>query len=165
MIRPYTDDDIAQLDELTRGFQDYMVSIDQQGGLHAFVSPEAAHNYMGKLISDINEMEGAIYVAVENDKVIGFVQGIIDRHTDEGDVLYNTTHKPAVDGWVGVLYVSPEYRGKKLGLALLDTIKGSFKEHGCDTLRLSVMFDNASSVKFYEAYGMRTHDVEFMLPL
>lgn len=165
MIRPYTDTDITQLDELTNDFQNYMVGIDERGELRPFSSIDEAHQYMGKLIADAKDMDGVVFVAEENGKIIGYVQGIIDRHTDEDNVMYQTSHNKSIDGWVGVLYVDPAFRGKKLGRALFDAIKQNFVDAGCQTLRLLVMNDNTGSVKFYESYGMKIRDVEMVVSL
>jgi ribosomal protein S18 acetylase RimI-like enzyme len=165
MIRVYIDADIPQLDELTQGFQNYMVGIDERNELRKFSSIDEAHKYMGKLISDASDMDGVVLVAEEGGKIVGYVQGIIDHHTDDENVMYLTSHNQTVDGWVGVLYVDPAYRGKKLGRALFDAIKHNFVDAGCQTLRLLVMKDNVGSVKFYESYGMKIRDVEMVVSL
>ena len=165
MIRLYIDRDRPQLDMLVNEFQDYMVNIDDRKELRPFENLDEAHSYMGKLLDDAEEMSGLVYVAEENGKIIGFVQGIIDRHTDVEDVMHNTTHNTQVDGWVGVLYVAEAHRGKKLGRALFEAIKNEFRQRGCTTLRLLVMKDNISSVRFYESYSMKIRDVEMVVTL
>lgn len=164
-VRAYSENDITRLDQLTSDFQEYMVGIDRRHELRSFASLEEAHQYMTKLIADAQDMEGVVYVAEEDGEIVGFVQGIINRHADSDDVMYHTSHTPTVDGWIGVLYVDSSQRGKGTGRALFDEIKNYFKQEGCQTLRLLVMKDNENSVKFYEKNGMTIRDVEMVVSL
>lgn len=85
--------------------------------------------YMGALKERIEKH--SVYVAVENGEVVGFVE--YRKRKDGMAVIYH-------------IAVSQEYRGKKIGLALMDSL--SLPIH------LKVTSDNPKAIRFYESYCM-----------
>jgi ribosomal-protein-alanine N-acetyltransferase len=80
-------------------------------------------------------------VAKENDKIIGFVIGMIyfDRNASAGHIL--------------TIDVSPANRRKGVGSKLLRTIETIFKEKGVKTSNLEVREDNVAAINLYEKLG------------
>lgn len=140
-------------------FQDYIAGIDEGKIVKSFDSRADARKYLDQLIDDVEKMEGAFFVARIDDKIVGFVQGIIDRHKDE--VLYNLSHKAGDHGWIGELYVSPHFRNKGVGRELIGAMTDYFKKNGCTSVRLHVLAHNKNAIATYEKIGfaMRNHEM------
>lgn len=81
-----------------------------------------------------------VLVAVENEKVIGFVA--FDRSRDAGT-------KSSV-GEIWAMYVAPDYWRQGVGLALWDGARDGLKEEGCTQVTLWVLLGNVRALEFYE---------------
>ncbi len=81
-----------------------------------------------------------ILVAVESEKVIGFVG--FDRSRDPGT-------KSTV-GEIWALYVTPAHWRQGAGLALWDGARDGLKEEGCTQVTLWVLLQNENALRFYE---------------
>ena len=81
-----------------------------------------------------------ILVAVEADKVIGFVG--FDRSRDAGT-------KSTV-GEIWALYITPEHWRQGAGLALWDGARDGLKDEGCTQVTLWVLVANERALQFYE---------------
>lgn len=56
------------------------------------------------------------------------------------------------------LYVSPEVRGKGVGLALIKRVAQIAKERGCVRMDFLVLDWNENAIRFYETLGARVDD-------
>ena len=84
--------------------------------------------------------EPQLLVAVEADKVVGFVG--FDRSRDAGT-------KSSV-GEVWALYVAPEHWGSDAGIALWDGARDGLKEEGCTQVTIWVLLKNERALRFFE---------------
>lgn len=164
-IRPFHPKDRAAIDKLAIKLHAHFAQVDDTAESLSFASPRDAHGYMQRMISDSEDMNGAMYVAEENGQVIGFVQGVIIDHQPGRDAVFDAVHTPRKDGWIGLLYVEPEQRGSGIGRALLDEMKRYFQSKNCDTLRLKVLSGNQPAIAFYEKYGLTAREVEMITKL
>lgn len=151
--------------QLLKEFQDHLVTVDTQNEIRSFVSEIDADRYLTKMIDDTKEMNGKLLVLELDGRLIGFIQGIIDPRNDQDDVMYQTTHNAQIEGWIGLVYVDPEFRGRQLGMKLIEAIKKHFVANGCTTLRLLVAIDNVNTVGFYRKFGFIERDIEMALSL
>lgn len=126
MTREIKTTDLNDLVEMQFELQKYFSEIDKIRDSLPYKSIEDARNYMQKMIDDANNMDGKIFVAEEKDQIIGFIQGVIIGHKKGTDTFYDLTHNPSKEGWVGLLFVKPEYRGSGTGQQLLDEMKNYF---------------------------------------
>lgn len=110
-------------------------------------------------------MDGKIFIAEEKDQIIGFIQGVIIEHEKGADTFYDLTHNPSKEGWVGLLFVKPEYRGGGTGQQLLNEMKNYFISKNCTSIRLLVLSDNKHAVAVYEKNGFMHHDLEMTLKI
>lgn len=78
---------------------------------------------------------------LRGDEFIGLVD-IDDRHPEETD-----------SGWISLLYLIPEYRGRRFGVQLLGHAVAVFRERGRKYVRLTVAENNTRAIGFYEYYG------------
>lgn len=163
IIRDYAQSDYQEFVELMNGFNDYIVSVDTKKIVRSFSSRNEAEAYTSQTIQDAKEKNGFIYVAEENNRLVGFVMGIIDKN--DKDMLYKLSHIPFYDGWVGEFYIIPEFRGTGLGKQLMDKACEYFESKKCKYCRLLVMKDNANAIKVYEKMGFETRDLELVKEL
>ena len=134
MIREMNINDRKNIDEMQFDLQKYFSEIDQTHESQSYKDIDDAHRYMQKMIDDAKNMDGKIFIDEENDQITeeedgrltGFIQGVIIEHEKGADVFYDLTHKPSKEGWVGLLFVKPEYRGSGIGQLLLDEMKKYF---------------------------------------
>lgn len=76
-----------------------------------------------------NAYDNASYVALDNEKVIGFIIGKIWESKFYID-SYNDT------GWISLIYVHPEYRNKGIGTKLLDIVEKEFEKLNKKTIHI-----------------------------
>lgn len=165
-IRDYNQStDKAATLELLKEFQTHLATVDEENEIRSFLSDTDAEKYLEKMILDAAEMNGKLLVLEVNGTLAGFIQGIIDPRNDQEDVMYQTTHNAQIEGWIGLVYVQPQYRGEGFGIKLIEAIKTHFIANGCTTLRLLVAHDNAGTVGFYHRFGFIDRDIEMAMPL
>lgn len=100
-IRPFHPKDRAAIDKLAIKLHAHFAQVDDTAESLPFASPQDAHGYMQRMISDSENMNGAIYVAEENGEVVGFIQGVIIDHQPGQDAVFDAVHAPRKDGWIG----------------------------------------------------------------
>lgn len=157
-ISEYKDEFFSEIAPLVQEFQAYLTKIDNTGMIREFTSLEESSTYLRQLIKDVKEMNGAFFIAFDGIKPIGFIEGVVADHTK--DTLYILTHKPTVDGWIGVFYIQEEYRGKGISKLLYKKITQAFIDKKCTTIKLFVSGENAIAQAVYKKYGFITSDLE-----
>ena len=161
LIREFTPTDRFAIDELQNQLQAYFAEIDPIKESLAYKNLAAAHKYMDQMLSDVEKMHGQIYVAEQDGKVIGFIQGIIMEHKVDDDPIFDLTHAPRKEGWIGLLFVKPEHRSQGFGTKLLTKLQDYFKSQKCDCVRLLVLSDNPA-VDFYRRHDFLSHNLEMV---
>ena len=157
-IRKYDDVDYPEFLQIIEEFQQYIAKTDSRGVCCDFKSKEDVKKYADQSLKDVAEREGVTYFAEIEGKIVGFVLGIVERN--EKDTLYILTHKPGAHGWIGEVFVLPEFRKQGIARKLIDKITSDFKNKGCVNARLYVMADNKLAISAYENLGFRTRDFE-----
>lgn len=150
----YFDEFVAIIDE----FNDCIVDVDTKGLVKSFSSRDDKLAYANQMILDAAEKDGFIYLAIDNERVIGFAMGVIKDNKD--DLMYQLCHIPFLDGWIGELYVKPEYRGQGIGKQLVAKANEYFQSKGCRFSRLYVLADNVDSIEVYKKLGFEVRDLE-----
>lgn len=166
LIREYVDaSDSSSLLVLLADFQDHLAGVDGGAEVHSFNSDRDIRSYLDKMLSDVESMNGKFFVIEHEGVVAGFIQGIIDPRDDPTDIMYHTTHVRQIEGWIGLVYVAPEFRSKGYGIRLIDAMKRHFKQNGCTRLKLSVAYENHNTIEFYRKYGFAERDIEMAMPI
>ena len=163
MIRDMNINDRKDIDEMQFELQKYFSEIDQTHESLSYRKNDDAHCYMQKMIDDAINMNGKIFIAEEKNQVVGFIQGVIIEHKKGDDEIYDLSHAPSKEGWIGLLFVRPEYRGNGIGQKLLDKIKEYFKSENCTSIKLLVLSDNEHAISVYKKNGFLRHDLEMVL--
>jgi len=81
----------------------------------------------GCAVLDSLEEGDKIYIAEENNQIVGFIQGVIIEHNKGDDEIYDLSHNSSKEGWIGLLYVKTSYRRGGIGQKLLDKMINYFK--------------------------------------
>jgi ribosomal protein S18 acetylase RimI-like enzyme len=157
-IRDYVDTDYAQVLKLSTWLQNFLTGLDTYGKRRELVTQEDAEGYLNLSLKDVASMEGKILVAEDEVKIVGFILGVIVKH--ENDVLHNLTHKQGLQGWIGLFFVDPDYRGKGIGKGLLNSMKKYFAQKGCTSMRLKVAGENHKAIELYQKQGLTFREIE-----
>ena len=164
MIREYKDDDRQAIDRLQYKLQEYFSEIDETKESKTYENFEKAHLYLEQMIKDVKNMNGKIYVAEKDGKIVGFVQGVIIEHKFGEDPIFDLSHEPRKEGWIGLLFVEPAYRCSGFGKDLMDKIEEYFVSQNCDCVRLLVL-NNNNAVDFYKGREFISHNLEMVKKL
>ena len=62
-------------------------------------------------------------------------------------------HKNELNGYIGFMYVKPDFRGKRISSVILESLRYWAKEQGLKELRLDVYNENLGAIKSYERFG------------
>ena len=103
----------------------------------------------------IEKQNGKIYLAIENDIVIGLIMGVIEVK-DEIDKLTNDCAKT---GSVIELIVKNNIRGNGIGKSLLEKIEEYFKSINCKRINIEVFGPNKKGLNFYKKNDYITRDI------
>ena len=127
--------------------EEYILSIDKDNldQLHS--------EYRDKMaVLDLNEVKnnnGKCYLAIENDKAIGLIMGIIPSY-DKYDYL---DYKCPKRGIITELIVTSKIRRKGVGQVLMDKIEEYFKLNNCEYVLVDVFAYNEKTINFYNKKG------------
>ena len=163
MVREMDIKDREDIDRMQFELQKYFSEIDRTHESLPYKDMDDAHRYMQKMLDDVKNMNGKVLVSEEDGQVVGFIQGVIIEHRKGDDEIYDLSHKPSKDGWIGLLFVKPEFRSSGVSRELLDKMKEYFKSEECTSIRLLVLSDNIHDVNVYEKSGFLRHDLEMVL--
>ncbi|MBX0294452.1 GNAT family N-acetyltransferase [Haloarcula nitratireducens] len=96
-----------------------------------------------------------LLVARVDGAIVGFVMLTIERGRYE---------QRRVRGLVENIYVSPAYRRRGIGSALLGAAEATLTEAGADVVALEALAENDAARQFYAAHGYTPHRVELEKP-
>lgn len=165
MIREFRDSDRGDLDKMQFELQKYFSEIDQTRESLPYKNIDAAHQYIQKMLDDVTNMNGKVFVAEESEEIVGFVQGVIIEHKKGEDEIRDLSHNLSREGWIGLFYVQPEHRRKGIGQKLLDEMKKYFKSQNCTDIRLLVLLNNTHAIEVYKKNGFVGHNLEMILKI
>lgn len=139
--------------DLLLELEEYIVSIDQDN------LDRVHQEYWEKMalvdLEEVNKHNGKCYLAIEKDKAIGLIMGIIPDY-DEFDYL---DYKCPKRGIITELIVTDEIRSNGIGQKLMDKIENYFKSQDCEYVLVDVFAYNSRGINFYnkEGYNNRMH--------
>ena len=144
-----------QIKDLIVELQNYLIDIDDW---HTqILSNNYREDYFEMDLELINKQDGKIFLAIENNKIVGLVLGAVNLN-DEIDKLTNDCAKT---GAILELVVRNDARGQGVGKNLLEKMEEYFKEVGCKGILLNIFTNNKIEKKFYEkeGYSERTSEL------
>lgn len=145
--------------EMLCELQKRIVSLDDKN-IQRF-DDEYRQKYLSYVLQLINLHDGKIYLAINNNKVIGLVAGYIEEK-DEEDKLTNRCPKRGV---VSELVVNEKQRGNGIGKVLLKRMEQYFVDKQCEYVSINVFSANTNALKFYELCDYEIRNVELLKKL
>lgn len=147
VIKEYDDKYLEDIKDLLVELEEYIVSVDED-------NLDRLHNdYRDKMalidLELINKNNGKCYIALDNDKVVGLIMGIISKH-DEYDYL---DYKCPKRGEVMELVVSSKARHNEIGQQLINAMEDYFLFQECEYVLVDVFAYNDTAIKFYSKNG------------
>ena len=137
--------------EMLQSLQDY------ERALHPGRRPGAdVAEFRYKRITDAAEsFNGAVLVAIEKSEIVGLTAGwmIIDD-----DQLQDMEHRE--HGYISVLFVSPEHRGKDIAQKLLISIEQHLVSVGANRLSMNTLARNGPAVTASRAVGFEPFEMK-----
>jgi len=154
-VREYRPADKLQLIGLIEILQDFVVNIDPIRRLRRL--PAFGEAYTEALFKRIGEQNGAIYLAQQDQGILGCIAGVIEDQSAE-DLLGTI---PSKSGRILELVVKEERRGQGIGSMLIKRMEDYFRLKGCDSIRVEVNVPNTDAREFYarEQYSDRVIDM------
>ena len=149
-IIEYEDKYLEDVKDLLVELEEYILSIDKDNldQLH----PEYRDKMAVLDIEEVNNNTGKCYLAIEDNKVLGVIMGILRKY-DKYDYL---DYKCPKSGEVIELIVSKKVRSSGVGQKLMEKMENYFKNVGCEYIFLDVFNYNNNAIKFYEKQGYHT---------
>lgn len=154
-IRIFEEKDSVQIQTLFDEFGDIFVDLDPL----KFVvkAPTYAKTFFKEMLENTST-DGIVYVAEDNNQVVGFIAGNIHELT-----LENTVENiPMRKGRILELFVTADYRNKGVGKLLVEKLEDFFKSNNCHTINVEVFAPNEKAQKFYESFGYKNRNVDMM---
>ena len=146
-IIEYDDKYLEDVKDLLVELEEYILTIDKDelDQLH----PEYRDKMAILDLEEVNENDGKCYLAIEDDKAIGLIMGII-REYDEYDYL---DYKCPKTGEITELIISKNIRSKGIGQQLMHTMEEYFRSVGCEYVSIDVFAYNELAKNFYRKQG------------
>ena len=149
-IIEYNDKYLEDVKDLLTELEEYILSIDKDNldRLH----PEY-HDKMAILdLEEVQNYQGKCYLAIEDDKAIGLIMGIIPEY-DKYDYLDYSCPKR---GEITELIVTQKVRSKGIGKSLIEKMEEYFIGEGCLYSFVDVFAYNSNAIEFYNKKGYHT---------
>ncbi len=135
--------------------QEYIAEIDKEK--YNILTNEYREKYFEKTMNEVNKYEGKIFLAIENENVMGLIVGLINN---EEESTYD--FKAPKRGRVTELVVANKSRSNGIGKQLLDEMEEYFKEVGCKGVLIDVFAYNENAQKFYYKNDYFNRNIEVM---
>ena len=154
-IKEYEDKYLENVKDLLVELEEYIVSIDED---HL---DQVGQDYRDKMalidLQEIKENNGKCYLAIDNNKVVGLIMGIVIAYKEEDYLDY----KCPKSGNITELIISKEYRKHGIGNLLIEKLEQYFKSIGCKYIHVDVFAYNKNAIKFYsqKGYHNRMHNM------
>lgn len=146
-IIEYNDKYLNNVRDLLLELEEYIISIDKDE------LDQIDKEYWEKMalidLKEVNENDGKCYLAIENDKVLGLIMGIIFKY----DVTDYLDYKCPKSGYITELIVTNKIRNKGVGQQLMNQLELYFKNKGCKYILVDVFAYNTKGINFYNKKG------------
>ena len=155
-IIEYQDKYLEDCKNLMVELEEYIVSIDED---HL---DQVGKDYR-ELIMDINlkelkKNEGKCFLAIENDKAIGLIMGLVTKYDEEDYLDYKCPRK----GRITELIVTKNTRSKGIGKLLINKMEEYLKSIGCLYISIEVFAYNKYAIDFYTKGDYHTRCIDMI---
>ena len=118
-------------------------------------APNGSVYFTDKLIEECNKHKGKIFVAKENNHIIGFIGGHVSKQ-DEEELM---EAKKAVPGVITEFFITQKLRNKGVGSTLFERMEKHLKNEGCTLIKFDVFAPNILARNFYKKHGYQDRSV------
>ena len=149
-IIEYSEKYLEDCKDLLVELEEYILTLDEDklDTLH----PDYRDKMFLNDYDEVKNNDGKVYLAIENDKAIGLIMGVIVKY-DDNDYLDYICPKA---GDIIELVVSSKARGNNIGTKLMETMENYFKSVGCKWIHVDVFSYNIRGLNFYKRNGYHT---------
>ena len=155
-IVEYEDKYLEDVRDLLVELEEYLVSIDED---HL---DQVGADYREKMalidLEELKENEGKCFLAIEDDKAIGLIMGLVVKY-DEVDYL---DYKCPRKGRITELIVTKKTRSKGVGKELIKTMEDYLKSIGCEYISIEVFAYNKHAIDFYTKGNYHTRCIDMI---
>ena len=146
----YEDKYLEDVKDLLVELEEYIVSIDKD---HLDqVHPEYREKMAALDLEEVNKNNGKCYLAIENNKAVGLIMGIVSTY-DENDYL---DYKCPKTGEITELIISKNIRNNGIGQRLMEKMENYFRSINCEYVSVDVFAYNEQAINFYKKQGYHT---------
>ncbi len=146
-IIEYEEKYLEDVRDLMVELEEYIVSIDKDN------LDQVHSEYREKMalvsLKDVKEYNGKCYLAIEDNKVIGLIMGIIPPYSPNDYLDYKCPKR----GEITELVVSKKIRSKGIGTTLISKLEDYFKSMDCKYVLVDVFAYNKNAINFYGNKG------------
>lgn len=135
--------------------QEYIVQLDKEK--YNILTADYREKYFEKTMDEVNRYKVKIFLAIEDEKVIGLIVGLINN---EDEKSYDSCVPKR--GRVTELVISKKCRSNGIGKQLLSKMENYFKEVGCKAILINVFAYNEKAQNFYYKSGYFNRSIEAM---
>ena len=153
MIIEYNDSYKKDVKDLFVELQEYIESIDAEG--YNIVTKNYRENYFNKVIKEVVDNQGKIFLYEQEGKIIGLIVGIINNEKQD-----TFDFKAPKRGRITELIVTSKSRKSGIGKKLLNYMENYLIKEGCKAILLEVFGYNLDAIKFYEKNGYHTRLID-----
>jgi ribosomal protein S18 acetylase RimI-like enzyme len=153
-IRPFHDADRSAIHRITAEcFEQVSLHALAQRRYGPFRSTAWQERKLADVDCDLEDDPAGVFVAVEDDCVVGFITTRSDERTGIGHIL-----NVAVD---------PDCQGRGLGSALIGHALAHFTQHGMTHAKIKTLVGNAAGERLYPKLGFEelARQIHYMLEL
>ncbi len=153
-IMDYSSEYADAIKALLTDLQVYIACLDKEK--YNIMTENFGEEYFEKTIEDIGAHSGKIFIAKEQDEVVGMISGIVDE--EENTCGFCAPKR----GHITELIVASDCRGRGIGRSLLCKMENYFSQIGCKGVLIDVFAYNESGRRFYRENGYFERTVQVM---
>ena len=149
-IIEYKEKYLEDVKDLLVELEEYILTIDRDNldQLH----PEYRDKMALLDLKELKENNGKCFLAVENNKAVGVIMGIVGTY-DKYDYL---DYKCPKRGEITELIISKNVRSKGIGQMLMQKMEDYFRSIDCEYIVIDVFAYNELAINFYKKQGYHT---------
>ena len=156
IVVEYEEKYLEDVRDLLVELEEYIISIDEDN--LDYLHPEYREKMALIDLEKVTNNGGKCYLAIENNKVVGLVMGVI-RSYEKFDYL---EYKCPKAGEIIELIVSKKARTNGIGSKLMNKMEEYFKSKNCEYIFVDVFEYNKNAINFYQRKSYHSR-MEIML--
>jgi (aminoalkyl)phosphonate N-acetyltransferase len=159
-LRSYSEADVPFIKAAFERLHDHVVSIDPIKRMRKM--PGYVEVFFGKLMKNISNNQGQMYIVEDTGKPVGFVAGFVADKQSEENLLEVV---PTQLGIISDVYLDKELRGKGIGKQMMKKMEEYLKKKGCDSLWITTNGFNSNALGLYRSVGFVEREVGLLKKL